>query len=125
MTTSATNGPNAVSPETTGAAATSDDADGVPSILLVDDEPSVLSALRRVFRPAGYEILTAESGEAALEVLASTEVDLIVSDMRMPNMSGAAFLSRARSLYPDTMRILLTGYSDIASIVEAVNEGGV
>lgn len=125
MTTSATNGPNAVSPETTGAAATSDDADGVPSILLVDDEPSVLSALRRVFRPAGYEILTAESGEAALEVLASTEVDLIVSDMRMPGMSGAEFLARARSLYPDTMRILLTGYAEIASVVQAVNDGGV
>ena len=92
MTTSATNGPNAVSPETTGAAATSDDAGGVPTILLVDDEPSVLSALRRVFRPAGYAILTAESGEAALEILASTEVDLIVSDMRMPGMSGAEFL---------------------------------
>ncbi|HGL6714867.1 response regulator [Burkholderia contaminans] len=125
MTTSATNGPNAVSPETTGAAATSDDAGGVPSILLVDDEPSVLSALRRVFRPAGYEILTAESGEAALEVLASTEVDLIVSDMRMPGMSGAEFLARARSLYPDTMRILLTGYAEIASVVQAVNDGGV
>lgn len=125
MTTSATNGLNAVSPETTGAAAISDDAGGVPSILLVDDEPSVLSALRRVFRPAGYEILTAESGEAALEVLASTEVDLIVSDMRMPGMSGAEFLARARSLYPDTMRILLTGYAEIASVVQAVNDGGV
>ncbi|KAF1034460.1 MAG: Cyclic di-GMP phosphodiesterase [Burkholderia lata] len=125
MTTSATNGLNAVSPETTGAAATSDDAGGVPSILLVDDEPSVLSALKRVFRPAGYEILTAESGEAALEVLASTEVDLIVSDMRMPGMSGAEFLARARSLYPDTMRILLTGYAEIASVVQAVNDGGV
>ncbi|VWC00404.1 two-component system response regulator [Burkholderia lata] len=125
MTTSATNGLNAVSPETTGAAATSDDAGGVPSILLVDDEPSVLSALRRAFRPAGYEILTAESGEAALEVLASTEVDLIVSDMRMPGMSGAEFLARARVLYPDTMRILLTGYAEIASVVQAVNDGGV
>ncbi|MBN3770276.1 MULTISPECIES: HD domain-containing phosphohydrolase [Burkholderia] len=125
MTTSATNGLNAVSPETTGAGATSDDAGGVPSILLVDDEPSVLSALRRVFRPAGYEILTAESGEAALEILTSTEVDLIVSDMRMPGMSGAEFLARARSLYPDTMRILLTGYAEIASVVQAVNDGGV
>ncbi|OXI93224.1 MULTISPECIES: HD domain-containing phosphohydrolase [Burkholderia] len=125
MTTSATNGLNAVSPETTGAAATSDDAGGVPSILLVDDEPSVLSALRRVFRPAGYAILTAESGEAALEVLASTEVDLIVSDMRMPGMSGAEFLARARALYPDTMRILLTGYAEIASVMQAVNDGGV
>ncbi|KAG8152658.1 HD domain-containing phosphohydrolase [Burkholderia catarinensis] len=125
MTTSATNGANAVSPETTEAVAASGDVDRVPSILLVDDEPSVLSALRRVFRPAGYDIRTADSGEAALEVLASTEVDLIVSDMRMPGMSGAEFLARARALYPDTMRILLTGYAEIASVVQAVNDGGV
>ncbi|CAB3771001.1 chemotaxis protein CheY [Burkholderia sp. MSh2] len=125
MTISATSGPIAPAPDATGAAATSGDAGGVPSILLVDDEPSVLSALRRVFRPAGYEILIAESGEAALEILASTEVDLIVSDMRMPGMSGAEFLSVARARYPDTMRILLTGYAEIASVVQAVNEGGV
>ncbi|HKT64164.1 HD domain-containing phosphohydrolase [Burkholderia sp. 22313] len=124
MTTSVTNGTNDAPPETIADAASAQPA-AVPLILLVDDEPSVLSALKRVLRPARYEILTADSGETALEILASTEVDLIVSDMRMPNMSGAAFLSRARSLYPDTMRILLTGYSDIASIVEAVNEGGV
>ncbi|MCA8199305.1 HD domain-containing phosphohydrolase [Burkholderia vietnamiensis] len=133
MTISATNGTDATDgatgmtaalPETIGAT-----ADGEPrrtaSILLVDDEPNVLSALRRVLRPANYEVLTADSGEAALEILATTEVDLIVSDMRMPTMSGAAFLRRARALYPETMRVLLTGYSDIASIVEAVNEGGV
>ncbi|MGU3782018.1 HD domain-containing phosphohydrolase [Burkholderia metallica] len=125
MSTSATNGPNALSPATTAAAASADDAQRVPSILLVDDEPSLLSALRRVFRPAGYEILTAESGEAALEILASREVDLIVSDMRMPGMSGAEFLARARARYPDTMRILLTGYAEIASVMQAVNEGGV
>ncbi|KVT79052.1 two-component system response regulator [Burkholderia territorii] len=124
MTTSAMNGTNDAPPETIAEAA-SGNAVAPASILLVDDEPSVLSALKRVLRPARYEILTAESGEAALDILASTEVDLIVSDMRMPNLSGAAFLARARSLYPDTMRILLTGYSDIASIVEAVNEGGV
>ena len=124
MTTSAINGTNDAPPETIAEAA-SDIPAAAPSILLVDDEPSVLSALKRVLRPARYTILTAESGEAALDILASTEVDLIVSDMRMPNLSGAAFLARARALYPDTMRILLTGYSDIASIVEAVNEGGV
>ncbi|QRR05107.1 response regulator [Burkholderia sp. MS455] len=125
MTTFATNGPNEALPETPEAATASDDACRAPSILLVDDEPNVLSALKRVFRPAGYDILTADSGEAALEILASTEVDLIVSDMRMPRMSGAEFLARARALFPDTMRILLTGYADIASVVQAVNEGGV
>ncbi|MCA3858609.1 MAG: response regulator, partial [Burkholderia sp.] len=117
MTTSAINDVNAAQSDTSSSTTASGDADRVPSILLVDDEPNVLSALRRVFRPAGYDILTAESGEAALGILASTDVDLIVSDMRMPHMSGAEFLARARVLYPDTMRILLTGYAEIASVV--------
>ncbi|PRE35516.1 HD domain-containing phosphohydrolase [Burkholderia cenocepacia] len=125
MTTSATNGVNAVPPETSDTAAASVEVPRVPSILLVDDEPNVLSALRRVFRPTGYDIVTADSGEMALEILASTDIDLIVSDMRMPHMSGAEFLARARALYPDTMRILLTGYAELASVVQAVNEGGV
>ncbi|MDS0847754.1 HD domain-containing phosphohydrolase [Burkholderia cenocepacia] len=127
MTTSATNGVNAVAPETsdTAAASASVEVPRVPSILLVDDEPNVLSALRRVFRPTGYDIVTADSGETALEILVSTDIDLIVSDMRMPHMSGAEFLARARALYPDTMRILLTGYAELASVVQAVNEGGV
>ncbi|RQU78847.1 response regulator [Burkholderia cenocepacia] len=125
MTTSATNGVNAVPPETSDTASASVEVPRVPSILLVDDEPNVLSALRRVFRPTGYDIVTADSGETALEILASTDIDLIVSDMRMPHMSGAEFLARARALYPDTMRILLTGYAELASVVQAVNEGGV
>ncbi|WP_333997464.1 HD domain-containing phosphohydrolase [Burkholderia gladioli] len=97
----------------------------VPVVLLVDDEPSILSALRRLLRTPRYEVLTAESGAAALELLASTEVDLIISDMRMPNMSGAEFLAHAQALYPGTMRILLTGYSELDSVVRAINEGGV
>ncbi|WP_410831911.1 HD domain-containing phosphohydrolase [Paraburkholderia sp. SIMBA_030] len=97
----------------------------VPVVLLVDDEPGILSALRRLLRTPRYEVLTAESGASALDVLASTKVDLIISDMRMPHMSGAEFLARAQALYPDTMRILLTGYSEIDSVVRAINEGGV
>lgn len=96
-----------------------------PMVLLVDDEPGVLSALRRLLRPTGYRVLTAESGAAGLELLAAHPVDLILSDMRMPNMNGAEFLARARVQYPDTMRILLTGYSEIDSAVRAINEGGV
>ena len=95
------------------------------TVLLVDDEAGVLSALRRLLRPSGYQVMTAESGAAALELLATQPIDLIVSDMRMPNMNGAEFLSKARLLYPDTMRILLTGYSEIDSAVRAINEGGV
>ncbi|GLQ87879.1 HD domain-containing phosphohydrolase [Dyella flagellata] len=96
-----------------------------PAILLVDDEPNVLSALRRLLHSAPYQILTANSGAAALEVLVAHEVDLIISDMRMPGMSGAELLSRAQALYPDCMRILLTGYSEIDAVARAVNEGGI
>ncbi len=96
-----------------------------PVVLVVDDEPSILSALRRLLRVPRYEVLTAESGAAALEILASREVDLIISDMRMPNMSGAEFLAQAQRQWPDTMRILLTGYSEIDAVVRAINDGGV
>jgi adenylate cyclase len=94
-------------------------------ILVVDDEPSILSALKRLFRPHNYRVLTAESGAAGLEVLAAEPVDLIISDMRMPGMSGAQFLAQAKTVYPDVVRILLTGYSDVGSTIAAINEGGV
>lgn len=96
-----------------------------PVVLVVDDEPSILSALRRLLRGPRYEVLTADSGAAALEILATRDVDLIISDMRMPNMSGAEFLAQAQRAWPDTMRILLTGYSEIDSVVRAINDGGV
>lgn len=102
-----------------------EDASKKPTVLVVDDEPSILSALRRLLAMASYRVLTAESGAAALEVLGANEVDLIISDMRMPGMSGADLLSKAQALYPDTVRILLTGYSDIESVVRAINEGGI
>ena len=102
-----------------------EDATKTPTVLVVDDEPSILSALRRLLATASYRVLTAGSGAAALEVLGANEVDLIISDMRMPGMSGADLLSQAQALYPETMRILLTGYSEIESVVRAINEGGV
>lgn len=94
-----------------------------PTLLLVDDEASILSALRRLFRPQGYRILTAESGTAGLEILERETVDLIISDMRMPEMDGATFLKQVRQRWPQIMRILLTGYADISSTVAAINEG--
>lgn len=93
------------------------------TLLLVDDEPSILSALRRLFRPHGYTILTAESGAEGLSLLERGPVDLIISDMRMPEMDGATFLKHVRERWPTTMRILLTGYADITSTVAAINEG--
>jgi response regulator RpfG family c-di-GMP phosphodiesterase len=92
-------------------------------ILCVDDEPSILSSLRRLFRAQRYQVLTAESGAEALEILRSERIDLIISDMRMPEMDGAQLLEQVRVGWPDTIRLLLTGYADIKSILDAINRG--
>lgn len=94
-----------------------------PTLLCVDDEPNILSALRRLFRSKGYQVLTAESGAAGLELLDHAPVDLVISDMRMPEMDGARFLEQVRAHWPGTLRLLLTGYSDIGSIQAAINRG--
>ena len=93
------------------------------TLLLVDDEPSILSSLRRLFRPQGYHVLTAEGGQAGLDLLQGETVDLVISDMRMPGMDGARFLEKVRRVQPNAARILLTGYADIASTIAAINEG--
>jgi response regulator RpfG family c-di-GMP phosphodiesterase len=92
-------------------------------ILFVDDEKSILSSLRRLFRTSPYELLTAISGAEALDILKVRMVDLVVSDMRMPEMDGAEFLTKVASQWPETIRILLTGYSDLESTIAAVNNG--
>jgi len=116
---------NGAAPQPASAPADAAPTVATPLILLVDDEPGVLASLRRLLRPTGYRVITAEGGAAALDMLGVYPVDLIISDMRMPGMSGAEFLARAREQYPDVMRILLTGYSEIDSAVKAINEGGV
>ena len=95
------------------------------TLLLVDDETSILNALKRLFRREGHEILTAEGGLPALEVLkqAQASVSLIISDQRMPGMNGAQFLEQSMQICPDAMRFLLTGYSDMDAVVDAVNKG--
>lgn len=93
------------------------------TLLLVDDEPDILDALRRSFRK-DYTVLTAPSGEAALEALRGGAVDLVLSDQRMPGLSGTEVLKAARELQPDAVRILLTGYSDMESLIACVNEAG-
>lgn len=93
------------------------------TLLFVDDEPSILSALRRLFRPHGYRILVAEGGAAGLALLEQEPIDLIISDMRMPEMDGATFLREVRKRWPHTVRLLLTGYADVSSTVAAINEG--
>ncbi len=102
------------------------DAVATPSsatLLFVDDEANILSSLQRLFRPLGYQILTAASGKEGLELLQNNNVDLIISDMRMPEMDGAEFLAQAAQQWPDTIRILLTGYADMTSTISAINEG--
>ncbi|MBS1228107.1 MAG: response regulator receiver modulated metal dependent phosphohydrolase [Proteobacteria bacterium] len=97
----------------------------VASLLLVDDEPSILSSLRRLLRTGGYQIHTAESGRAGLDILEREPIDLVISDMRMPEMDGATFLEQVRERWPATTRILLTGYADISSTIAAINRGEV
>ena len=94
-------------------------------ILVVDDEPDNLDLLYRTFHKE-YKVLRAESGPAALEILAKEgEVAVIISDQRMPKMSGTEFLSLTAAQYPDVIRIILTGYTDVEDLVEAINAGKV
>ena len=93
------------------------------TLLLVDDEPNILKSLQRLFRSENYIIYTAENGVAGLALLQQQAIDLIISDMRMPQMNGAEFLALAAELCPDTIRILLTGFADIESTIAAVNKG--
>lgn len=95
------------------------------TILLVDDEANILSALTRTLRPQGYRILRAGSGREGLELLAHNEVGVIVSDQRMPEMTGVEFLKQVRDLYPDTVRIVLSGYTELTSITDAINRGAI
>jgi adenylate cyclase len=96
---------------------------GMNRLLLVDDEPRILSSLRRSLRGTGFEVLCATSGTEALHLLRREPVDAIVSDMRMPGMNGAEFLQASLAFAPDAVRVLLTGYSDADATVRAVNEG--
>ncbi|PTS84069.1 two-component system response regulator [Pseudomonas sp. HMWF032] len=93
-------------------------------ILFVDDEERILRSLALQFRRE-YEVLTESDPRRALERLKSERVQIIVSDQRMPQMSGAELLAQARQIAPDTLRILLTGYSDLDAAVEALNSGGI
>jgi response regulator RpfG family c-di-GMP phosphodiesterase len=110
-------------------AATGRDGRGEPALhakktlLCVDDELSVLSALKRTLRSSDLTVLTAANGAQALEIMAELPIDVVISDMRMPGMDGAELLERIRCGWPDTVRILLTGYSDATATIRAVNRG--
>ncbi len=95
------------------------------TLLLVDDEENIVSALVRLLRRDGYNILRARSGREGLEMLAQHEVGVIISDQRMPEMTGVEFLSKVKELYPDTVRIVLSGYTELNSVTDAINRGAI
>ncbi|MCG8556261.1 MAG: response regulator [Proteobacteria bacterium] len=95
------------------------------TVLLVDDEPHVIEGLAAALRSEPYAVLGATSGHGALELLAQYAVDVIVSDERMPGMKGSELLTRVRHLYPDTVRIVLTGQAELDSALAAINDGEV
>lgn len=94
-------------------------------ILFVDDELNVLRSIKRELRKENYNILTATSGKEGLRLLKQHPVSVVVSDQRMPEMTGTEFLSQVRKLYPDTIRVVLSGYADASVILEATNEGDI
>lgn len=98
---------------------------GTYKILFVDDEVNVLKAMLRIFRRENYTLLTACSGPEALELLQKEPVHVVISDHRMPLMTGADLLRKIKALYPQTIRIMLTGHADVNAIMGAVNEGAV
>ncbi len=95
------------------------------SLLFVDDEKNILSSLKRLFRSEGYTIHLANSGAEGLDILTTHKINLVISDMRMPEMNGAEFLEKVATTWPAVTRILLTGYSEVSSTIDAVNKGNI
>lgn len=95
------------------------------TVLFVDDDPNLLQGLRRALRREAYEIVTADNPAAALRLLDTRPIDVVVSDESMPGMSGTEFLARVRAEHPDTIRILLTGHATLKVAVRAINDGEV
>ena len=96
-----------------------------PKILLVDDEANVLKSLKRLFIDSDYKIFTAGSGDEGMQICAREDIALVISDYRMPSMNGVQFLAKVKEEYPSTIRIILSGYADVAAIVESINDGQV
>ncbi|KXJ60031.1 MAG: response regulator [Alteromonas sp. Nap_26] len=93
------------------------------TVLFVDDEPNILRAIKRALFSMNITLLLAESGEKALELMEKHDVHVVISDMKMPQMSGAELLEKIANKYPNTFRVVLTGYADIESTIKAVNQG--
>ncbi len=94
-----------------------------PIVLFVDDERSVLDSLRLVLRKEPYQVMVADSAEAGMAILEKHDVGVVVSDERMPGVTGAVFLAQVRERFPKTVRIMLTGQATLEAVVHAINEG--
>ncbi len=114
--------PPAAAPAAVVAAPEAPLTDSRPRVLFVDDDERILNGLRALFRQE-YFVLTASGGEAALEIVRRGGVQVVVSDQRMPGMTGVELLRQVRAIAPEALRLLLTGYTDLASLVGSINEG--
>lgn len=93
------------------------------TVLCVDDEVNILNSLKRLLRKESYTLLTASSGKEGLAILKDHDVHLVMSDQRMPEMNGTEFLAEIKDKYPDIIRIILTGYTEVDAITESINRG--
>jgi CheY-like chemotaxis protein len=101
------------------------DSENERVLLLVDDESNVISALKRILRRDGYRILSAGGAQEGLELLAKHPVGVILSDQRMPGMTGIEFLSKVKVMYPNIVRMVLSGYTEVSTMTEAINRGAI
>jgi len=92
------------------------------NILIVDDEPNVLTSLKRIFAESPIVVHTAGNAEEAMDILKTNPVKVVISDERMPSIKGSQLLSMVREQFPRTVRIILTGYADIEAAIRAVNQ---
>jgi DNA-binding NtrC family response regulator len=95
------------------------------TLLILDDEESVLNALRRTFRRDGYRLLFANNTDDALALMDSNDVQVIIAEQRLKGVSGIDFLKQVKTLHPETIRIILSGYTELSAVVNAVNQGAV
>ena len=95
------------------------------NLLCVDDEDGIMRSLKRLLRSENFNVLTASSGVEALEILEQTPVQVLVADQRMPDMSGIELLEKVKCRYPQVVRVVLSGFADIATILESINKGEV
>ncbi len=94
-----------------------------PKVLVIDDEASILQSIKRLLRRHNINVLLAQSGQEGLELLTKHDVQLVICDMKMPNMTGAELFTQVAKRYPNIYRILLTGFSDVDSTIDAINLG--